>query len=559
MANKMGKFRKTVVVTTAVLAAGVLSTGGYAQKNKQTEISSESAEKDLVTPEQLGLADGEYTAEGQLEGGSGRAAITSPVSLKIKNGKMTAVIEFSSPYYDYMVVDGERYEPENTEGNSVFTIPLAGFDAGNTVIADTVAMSEPHEIEYEIVLDSSTLKSGAAEADTDGKTDGDADEEAEKTSEIKEMESSSGTAEQTDGTLTNAGLEHEIADLPGLTYDHSMDLSYATQFAVDYYNDDYALITIAQEGQYLVVPEGAEVPEGLDSSITVLQQPLDQIYLVATSSMDLFRAIGGIDHITLSGTDVNGWYIEEAKEALENGSMTYAGKYSAPDYELILSKGCDLAIESTMIYHSPDVREKLEEFGIPVLVEHSSYESDPLGRMEWIKLYSVLLDKEKEAEEYFNSQTEMLADVLGAENTEKTVAFFSINSNGYVTVRKTGDYISRMIEMAGGRYIFQDLGNDNALSTMNMQMEEFYAGACDADYIIYNSAIESELHSLDELLAKSSLLADFKAVKNGNVWCTQKSLFQETTGISTMIADIHTMLTNDDPELTQLSYMYRLS
>ena len=338
-----------------------------------------------------------------------------------------------------------------------------------------------------------------------------------------------------------------------------MELEYATQFAVDYYQDDYAVITIAQEGSYLVVPEGKEAPEGLDKEIKVLQQPLDHIYLVATSSMDLFRAIGGIENITLSGTDANGWYIEEAKEAMENGNIQYAGKYSAPDYELILANGCDLAIESTMIYHSPDVREKLEEFGIPVLVEHSSYESDPLGRMEWLKLYAVLLDKEEEADAYFQSQTDMLTDVLGAENTEKTVAFFSINSNGYVTVRKTGDYISKMIELAGGRYIFQNLGDDNALSTMNMQMEDFYAGACDADYIIYNSAIESELHSLDELLEKSSLLADFKAVKEGNVWCTEKSLFQETTGIATMISDMHTMLTSDDPDLSQLTYMYRLT
>ena len=548
----MKRFQKTVATATLLLAAGVLSTSGYAKENEQTEAVSEEAQTDLVTPEQLGLSDGEYTAEGHLVGGSGKASITSPVSLTVKDGKMTAVIEFSSPYYDYMIVDGEKYEPENTEGNSVFSIPLAGFDAGNPVTADTVAMSEPHEIEYEIVLDSTTIESGSKTEKKEAAT-----EEAETASEEETAESAENTEESAAGGKT--GLDHEIAEIPGLTYDHSMELEYATQFAVDYYNDDYALITVADEGEYLVVPEGADVPEGLDNSITVLQQPLDQIYLVATSSMDLFRAIGGIDHITLSGTDVNGWYIEEAKEALENGSMTYAGKYSAPDYELILSKGCDLAIESTMIYHSPDVREKLEEFGIPVLVEHSSYESDPLGRMEWIKLYAVLLDKETEAEDYFNSQTDMLSDVLGAENTEKTVAFFSINSNGYVTVRKTGDYISKMIELAGGRYIFQDLGNDNALSTMNMQMEEFYAGACDADYIIYNSAIESELHSLDELLSKSSLLADFKAVKNGNVWCTQKSLFQETTGISTMIADMHTMLTSDDPNLTQLSYMYRLS
>ena len=541
----MKRWRRKVMIAAAVMLAGSLPQAATAEESQTAETEEVSS---MVTVQQLGLEDGTYIADGTLEGGSGRAAISSPVELTVKDGQMTARIEFSSPYYDYMIVDGEKYEPENTEGNSQFTIPMAGFDAGVPVTADTVAMSEPHEIDYEIVLDSATLKSW------DGQT-----KESESVTEADTTVPDE-TTENTDSVKsTRTGLEHEILEIPGLTYDHSMELEYATQFAVDYYQDDYAVITIAQEGSYLVVPEGKEAPEGLDKEIKVLQQPLDHIYLVATSSMDLFRAIGGIENITLSGTDANGWYIEEAKEAMENGNIQYAGKYSAPDYELILANGCDLAIESTMIYHSPDVREKLEEFGIPVLVEHSSYESDPLGRMEWLKLYAVLLDKEEEADAYFQSQTDMLTDVLGAENTEKTVAFFSINSNGYVTVRKTGDYISKMIELAGGRYIFQNLGDDNALSTMNMQMEDFYAGACDADYIIYNSAIESELHSLDELLEKSSLLADFKAVKEGNVWCTEKSLFQETTGIATMISDMHTMLTSDDPDLSQLTYMYRLT
>ena len=541
----MKRWSRKVMIAAAVMLAGSLPQAATAEESQTAETEEVSS---MVTVQQLGLEDGTYIADGTLEGGSGRATISSPVELTVKDGQMTARIEFSSPYYDYMIVDGEKYEPENTEGNSQFTIPMAGFDAGVPVTADTVAMSEPHEIDYEIVLDSATLKSW------DGQT-----KESEAVTEADTTVPDE-TTENTDGVKsTGTGLEHEILEIPGLTYDHSMELEYATQFAVDYYQDDYAVITIAQEGSYLVVPEGKEAPEGLDKEIKVLQQPLDHIYLVATSSMDLFRAIGGIENITLSGTDANGWYIEEAKEAMENGNIQYAGKYSAPDYELILANGCDLAIESTMIYHSPDVREKLEEFGIPVLVEHSSYESDPLGRMEWLKLYAVLLDKEEEADAYFQSQTDMLTDVLGAENTEKTIAFFSINSNGYVTVRKTRDYISKMIELAGGRYIFQNLGNDNALSTMNMQMEDFYAGACDADYIIYNSAIESELHSLDELLEKSSLLANFKAVKEGNVWCTEKSLFQETTGIATMISDMHTMLTSDDPDLSQLTYMYRLT
>jgi len=364
---------------------------------------------------------------------------------------------------------------------------------------------------------------------------------------------------------TEAAQEEEIEDreiaqeLAGMKYDHSLELQYADQFAVDYYEGGYALITIAGDERFLLVPEDKEAPEGLDADISVIQKPVQNIYLVATSAMDLFCALDGLDSISLSGTNADGWYIDKAKKAMEDGDIAFAGKYSAPDYELILSKNCDLAIESTMIYHQPEVQEKLEKFGIPVLVEHSSYESHPLGRTEWIKLYGVLLGKEDQAQKLFQEQVDKLKSVEDSENTGKTVAFFYINSMGAANVRKSNDYVSKMIELAGGEYIFHDPAeDDNALSTMNMQMEEFYAKAKDADYIIYNSTIDGELDSIDELLAKSSLLADFKAVKDGNVWCTGKNLFQETMGLATMIEDIHTMLTSDDPKLDSLTYMKKL-
>ena len=364
---------------------------------------------------------------------------------------------------------------------------------------------------------------------------------------------------------TEAAQEEEIEDreiaqeLAGMKYDHSLELQYADQFAVDYYEGGYALITIAGDERFLLVPEDKEAPEGLDADISVIQKPVQNIYLVATSAMDLFCALDGLDSISLSGTNADGWYIDKAKKAMEDGDIAFAGKYSAPDYELILSKNCDLAIESTMIYHQPEVQEKLEKFGIPVLVEHSSYESHPLGRTEWIKLYGVLLGKEDQAQKLFQEQVDKLKSVEDSENTGKTVAFFYINSMGAANVRKSNDYVSKMIELAGGEYIFHDPAeDDNALSTMNMQMEEFYAKAKDADYIIYNSTIDGELDSIDELLAKSSLLADFKAVKDGNVWCTGKNLFQETMRLATMIEDIHTMLTSDDPKLDSLTYMKKL-
>ncbi|RJW48854.1 ABC transporter substrate-binding protein [Clostridiales bacterium TF09-2AC] len=339
----------------------------------------------------------------------------------------------------------------------------------------------------------------------------------------------------------------------------SMELLYADQFSVDYYDDGCAMISIRDSGRFLVVPEQGTPPEGLPEDVTVLRQPVKNIYLVATSAMDLFKSLDAMDRITLSGTDAQGWYIEEARQALEDGGMFYAGKYNAPDYELILSKSCGLAIESTMISHSPEVKEQLEQLGIPVLVERSSYESHPLGRMEWLKLYGVLTGREEQAEACFRKQMENLKPVLDQDATGKTVAFFYISSNGYVNVRKSGDYVAKMIELAGGTYVPEGLdGNGNALSTMNMQMEAFYAAAKEADYIIYNSTIDGELESLAQLLDKSSLLADFKAVKEGNVWCTEKSLFQETMGLGNMILDIHRILTEEAPDQEEMAYMHRL-
>ena len=345
----------------------------------------------------------------------------------------------------------------------------------------------------------------------------------------------------------------ETVTWESLHVERSMELQFASQFSVDYCQGGYKKITIGADSEYLVVPEGAEIPGGIPESTTVLQQPLDNIYLVATSAMDLFRALDAMDTITLSGTDASGWYIPEARQAMEAGQMIYAGKYSAPDYELILDQGCDLAVESTMIYHTPEVREQLERFGIPVLVERSSYESHPLGRMEWLKLYGALLNREERAQACFDALMEGVTPILEQENTGKTVAFFYFTSNGAVNIRRSGDYIAQAIGLAGGVYVPRNLEEaDNALSTMNIQMETFYETVRDADILIYNSTIDGELETIDQLLEKSAVLGDFKAVQEGHVWCTGKNLFQESLGLGELIQDLHAVMTGEDPALTYL-------
>ncbi len=359
-------------------------------------------------------------------------------------------------------------------------------------------------------------------------------------------------------SLTGCGEKPETA-LPEIT--GSMELEYAEQFSVDYCADGCSLVTIGED-RFIVVPEGNDVPQNTEGA-TVIRQPLSNIYVAASSAMDLFDAAGGLGAVTMTSTSADSWSLPNIRSAVSSGEIEFIGKYSSPDYETLVSQNCGLAVESTMIYHSPKVKEQIQELGIPVIVERSSYETHPLGRMEWIKLYGLLLGDLDPAKERFDEKIkafEELPDIDIPENERKTAAFFYITSNGYASIRKPGDHVSKMIELAGGRYIFtaDDLNvDDNALSTMNIQIETFCDTARDADILIYNSTIDGELETIDQLVEKCGVLADFKAVKNGDVWCAGQNMFQQTTGAADMICDLNAVFSGTADE-EKLTFLHRL-
>ena len=362
---------------------------------------------------------------------------------------------------------------------------------------------------------------------------------------------------QTGQEKTEDNRANEAPEIAGLTYEKTLDLEYATGFDVFYYEDGYVLIDVHDSAQYLAVPEGKEAPEGLDNHIIVLPKTPGNIYLAATSAMALFDSLDCLDSIKMSGIQASGWYVENAAKAMEEGKIVFAGKYSEPDYEMLVDKGCDLAIESTMIAHTPKVKEMIEMLGIPVFIDRSSYENHPLGRTEWIKLYAALMGKDEEAETFFASQTSVIEELKDFENTGKTVAFFYVSTDGTVVVRKSKDYIPKMIEIAGGKYAFDNLENtENESAAVSLTMEQFYATAVNADYLIYNASIDSEIKSVDELIGKDELFADFKAVKEGNVWCAGKYLYQATDIVGNLIQDIHLMLTDGDEK--DMTFLYKV-
>lgn len=532
--------------------------------SSQAFVSEQQAET-VLTKEETGweFQDGTYQMEVELLGGSGRASVTSPAKVEIKDGKAVATLEWSSPNYDYMVVDGEKYLPVNTEGNSVFQIPVEAFDQDIAVIADTVAMSRPHEVEYTLNFHAGNAVTAGADGAENGQQAG-----ADGTGAAAGANDTGMSAGKNAGAKGTSAATGSNSTADPLVYDHSMELSYAENFAVDYYEGGYKLLTTQLNGdRILIVPKHQQVPEdaealvspsaeGKPGKLIVLQEPVKNLYLVASSVMDMFAQLDSMDAISMCGLKEEDWYIPAAKQAMKDGTLLYAGKYSQPDYELLLSQNCSMAIENSMIYHTPEVMEKLEEFGIPTLVEYSSYEEHPLGRVEWVRFFGALLDQEEKADQLFERQKEALKRVEAEESTGKTVAFFYITSNGLVQVRQSTDYIPKMIELAGGKYVFENLGDpDSRRSTVNLQLEDFYDGAQDADFLVYNTTIDRQVQTLEDLLKKCSLLKDFKAVKNHQVWCTTEDMYQQSMSAGNLIEDFHRMLTGDDKETR---YLYRL-
>lgn len=583
--RKRRENKKSAAGILALLAAAALAVSGCSGGNTAagssekaggsiTGITAEGASEDAAGTDTADVsgtlsksADKNKTVQigVTLSGGTGKASVESPAEAEVDGDTAEVKIVFSSEFYDYMIVDGGKYLNESEAGeHSSFTIPVNTKADSIDVTADTTAMSQPHEIEYTLTFDWNY--SGEAGSDQSGHAATGSTSEAvqsENSSGTSGIEgsgtgSSSGEAAKAESSGTNgSGPAAAPEELGGLKRTGQLDLQYAQQFSVNEYGDDgLTLITIGED-RFLLVPEGSGAPSGLSDDFVILQEPLQNIYLVSSSVMDYFQTIDALDTVRLSGTKESDWSILEAKKAMSDGDILYAGKYNAPDYELILNEGCGLAIENTMIYHNPDVKEKLESLGIPVMVERSSYESDPRGRLEWIRLYGVMTGHETEADQFFEQETKKIDAVMNQEKTGKTVAFFYLKSNGGVSVRRPGDYISKMIEMAGGTYVLQetDETQESSSSTMNMQMEDFYSMAKDADILIYNSTIDGEVTSIQDLENKSSLFKDFKAVKNKDVYCTEQNFFQQPTGIGDFIEDLGSIFRGSDGDLT---YIFKL-
>lgn len=588
------------------------------------------------------IPDGSYWIRVSMTGGSGRASISSPTGFYVKDGQATADIHWSSASYDYMKLDGVRYNAfTDAAGHSAMTIPVSTLDTAIPVLADTTAMSKPYEIEYQLSFDGSALlpmaDASMAEAHplptdevnramqsattqvADAETSGSAEGSGNRTTagEHRVAVEGDGQAENgQSGTVGESSVQWSAApEIDGLRFISSEKNDVAEYFRLSVYEDasgaKYQLLeTAGGLHRYLIVPADAQVSnrksdhftaraseansankekKGDALELTVLQQPLTTTYVAASAVMASLCDLGAVSQIRFSGLREEGWYVDEARTAMKKGSMLFAGKYSEPDYETLLREGCDLALESTMIYRSPEVIEKLSALGIPVYIDYSSYEPHVLGRLEWIRVYGALFGHEEKAQQWYASERDRIRAIQkdaetssgeasqSGKSTEKsetktsrnskneassigsssgsagtdttadlrpTVVYFYVNSSGQIQVRQPHDYIPELLELAGARYLAPDMSSlgGSRKSNVTVSLEDFYSSCRDADYLIYSATLDRPLSSIQELLGKNALFADFKAVKEGHVYTTDKDFYQLSDRMADFAEDVHRML-----------------
>ena len=621
------------------------------------------------------IPDGGYWIRVSMTGGSGRASISSPTGFYVKDGQATADIHWSSASYDYMKLDGVRYEAfTDTAGHSAMTIPVSALNTAIPVLADTTAMSKPYEIEYQLSFDGSALlpmaDASMAEAHplpsdevnrtmqsattqvADAETSGSAGGSGNRTTALAETSTKTAGAS---GTVGESSVHWSAApEIDGLRFVSSEKNDVAEYFRLSVYEDasgaKYQLLeTAGGLHRYLIAPEdpqaadkSSEIAEpkasaqadseknssekkaaksgskqGVDQKnghftaraseensankekkgdaleLTVLQQPLTTTYVAASAVMAPLCDLGAVSQIRFSGLREEGWYVDEARTAMKAGAMLFAGRYSEPDYETLLREGCDLALESTMIYRSPEVIEKLSALGIPVYIDYSSYEPHVLGRLEWIRVYGALFGHEEEAQQWYQterdriraiqkdaetssgeasqsgksaeksetktsrnskneaSSTETSSGRAGTDTTadqRPTVVYFYVNSSGQIQVRQPHDYIPELLELAGARYLAPDMSSlsGSRKSNVTVSLEDFYSSCKDADYLIYSATLDRPLSSIQELLGKNALFVDFKAVKEGHVYTTDKDFYQLSDRMADFAEDVSRMLQDQD-------------
>ena len=227
------------------------------------------------------------------------------------------------------------------------------------------------------------------------------------------------TGNKTEQVLDEKPIEQANNDTAGLVHEKTLELKYAKHFSVDYYKDGYKIITDASNRKTLFVPEGKEVPE-IEEDVHVLTQSIETVGLYSTFDAAWFRPLNELKRIKTVTFEEEKWRIDEIAEGMKDGEITYIGKSSALDYELLQSANPTVHLLSKS--SEDELFPKFDELGLDYISMGAYLEEDPRGRLEWVKFVGALVDKDEEAEEFFNLELARIEEItknLANANKEK--------------------------------------------------------------------------------------------------------------------------------------------
>ncbi|RXZ61329.1 hypothetical protein ESZ91_02780 [Candidatus Borkfalkia ceftriaxoniphila] len=387
-------------------------------------------------------------------------------------------------------------------------------------------------------------------------------------------------------TLLFAACDKKENEQQGITVAYSQltstgkeENTFAELFSIEHLKDEnekaYSKIEVFDKEKkldtsWLLLPEGVDKVSGAPAGVNIMTfRDRQNIMVSSASTMALINAMDALSKVPMTTADTT-WRIQEIKDAIDKGTVKEVGKYSKPDYEQIISIGAEkhvtFAVFSTMLDSVPDVYDQLTKTcNLRIMRDQSSYESHPLGRTEWIKIYGEIFDMRDKSDAVFNGQVEILNETTSKINVpeaeRKTVLiFYTTSTKDTFYVRNAADYVTELVNLGGGKQV-AEIGPGKSGNT-KMTQEWFIQECSQADYVLYNwtsgaSGVKDE--SLQGLIDArlGDWFKDFKAYKEGNVWRTSNDFYQKMDKMGEMVADIYKMLYGENVSDT-LTYVNRL-
>lgn len=419
--------------------------GNDGKADEESKYESDLSGSTSAVDNSTGLPDGVYTPDSfSWSGGTGRVKISCN-KITVKNGQAYATLVFDSSSYAYVKANGRTYYGTVSGGSTSFTIPVA-LNKNNKILGMTTKMTAAHEIEYNIYI----YLAAAAKADGTGNgTNSDVVIGA--------------------GQGNNDKLDEEAPQIIGLTYESETKLEYAQYFKIYNYQDGITLLEVdmtsdtirdpdksedadedevedgektedteeadnsveTEEGtteltetdeekvaqlymgnvvKYLIVPEGTEIPVGLEKEVIIVDLPVDKTYVASEEALNTMEELELLDTICALGFEKDDCSNEEVSKAMEDGDISFTGTFDEIDYKALLRAQCNLSIlPSKLLPREEEQTDRLQEIAehhamlwIPMLVDRSTDEKTELGQYEWIKLYGAIFQCEDETMKLFD-------------------------------------------------------------------------------------------------------------------------------------------------------------